>query len=307
MQVKTKVKPKVLKKWGYISRRERCEQRFVVLSCKKCGFSYATLLHCGYRTCPVCAKRRASELFSEVSEIIESLPITRKRRLWHIVLTFGTEYNLRYRTVKVWKAFFKVWRNLLKTKDSGALVSLEVGGLNDSVHLHILYYGGKVSKRALRREWYKHTGKFQVHLGYIRRREKGIVREVVKYTLKGVGGEIDKLFLYEKALFETHRFSRFGIFRGVETRKFRVECPKCGSRKWEYCDTLRLEEDIWEVCNIVLGWFVEGGVSVRGSPLSVEDRSRLFCWLSLCPRDVVKVLKGDFSFLGKALDNRGYP
>lgn len=293
MQVKTKSRPKILKKWGYESRRERCEKRFVVLRCKECGFSYTTLLHCGYRTCPKCAKRRANKLFSEISEIIEPLPITRERRLWHIVLTFGVEYNLRYRAVRVWKAFSKVWHNLLEVKGSGSLVGLEIGSLNDSVHLHLLYYGGKVSKRALRREWYKHTGKFEVSLEPVDFKDKGIIKEVVKYTLKGVGGGIDKLFLYEKALFGTRRFRRFGIFRGVETRKFRIECPACKSCKWRYFDTLSIEKDIPEVCKIVLDWLALGGVGSRGSPLADEDIRRLVFRFSLRPRDVVKFLKGD--------------
>lgn len=292
MQVKTKSKPKILKKWGYESRRECCGNRFVVLECKKCGFSYSTLLHCGYRTCPECAKRRASKLFSEISEIIEPLPITKDRRLWHIVLTFGVEYNLKYRAVKVWKAFSKVWHNLLEVKGSGALVSLEIGGLNDSVHLHILYYGGFVGKRNLRREWHKLTGKFEVSLEPVDYKDKGIIKEVVKYTLKGVGGGIDKLFLYEKALFGTRRFRRFGVFRGVETRKFHIECPACKSCKWRYCDTLSIEKDIPEVCKIVLDWLALGGVSPRGSPMTKEDIRSLVFRLYLRPRDVVKFMKG---------------
>jgi len=250
----------------YKGKLEGCGKRFLVLECQgnykndngrdeDCKVEYPIPLLCGLRTCPTCAGNRSFDLYKEICEIVSGLKFNNLYRLRHIVLTWGTEGSVDHRVQKTLKAFVKLWRNYLKPLSVGAVMSLELGSKNGSVHLHILFYGLYVDVEDLRKKWFELTGKFEVWINEISPGAKGRkgIREALKYATKGVCSDLSLGYEIERALKKVRRVRRYGIFYVYEAKKgisyeekykdfFEDKtpvfvsdfvCPLCGSLKWK--------------------------------------------------------------------------
>jgi len=134
------------------------------------------------------------------------------------------------------RAFVKLWHKLLEKKGSCALVCVEIGEKNKSVHLHILYWGYYVPQKKLSDEWKRLTGgKWYADIRLVKGR--GGIREVTKYISKGVSVEgeyIDDLYEIEKALKGLRRVMTYGIFYNRKIQKTILICPVCGGKVWKY-------------------------------------------------------------------------
>lgn len=216
-------------------KRGKCRSKIVTLECKTCGLHYHAELGCGLRTCFDCAKDRANKVFTEVYNVVKRV---KRKKYWTfkmITFSYGfdsfTPYSSIIRDVK--RSFTKIWRNILQEKGTGAVVSLELGEENLSIHLHCLYYGGFIPRKTLIAEWKKHTGKWYVDIRMIRGL-KGI-REVIKYIAKGLlDMPSERAFEIEKALKGQRRFVTYGIFRNRIQQAKRFECPVCHSQDWRF-------------------------------------------------------------------------
>jgi len=215
----------------YNSRLKNCNNKYVLIECRNCGQKYLIPLHCGMRTCPECAKRFSNNLADDIWNIVRDLPITRYKKLRHVVLTFGTEGGLERRVRKAFNAWRKIWNAHLKGKGNGAFVFLEFGGKNRSVHLHILFYGEYIPYSELKRWWFELTGKFIVHVNLVQGR--GAVKEVCKYVSKGLGEDSEEDYKIESSLFGHRRVRRYGLFRGKRLIMNRLKCPVCGGYAWK--------------------------------------------------------------------------
>lgn len=263
----------VLTKSSYLVRRSKCCVDFSVYECKECEGVYRVPRYCGLRTCPTCAKRRANKVYRWLKEVVQNLNITRVYRLRLIVLTYGTEGDLRDRVVEVKRAFVKLWRSFLYGKGAGAISCVEVGSKSGSVHLHILYFGAYKRWDKLSKEWKRLTGKWDIDIREVKR-ESGI-KEVVKYVNKGVAGGfgIDELYGIEKAFEGLRRVSTYGVFNGNSRDFVRISkppfvCPFCGSSKgWWYKGMLELDEE-WREGEIVRRLY---DISARDPPLIIGD------------------------------------
>lgn len=216
---------------------ENCKSKIVTLECKNCGFQYHTELGCGLRTCPDCAKDRANKVLTEIYNIVKHINIKKYWSLKMITFSYGFEQYTPYSAVisKVKQAFTKIYYDILQQKGTGAVVSVELGERNLSVHIHCLYYGGFIPRETLIAEWERLTGKWYVDIRKIRGL-KGI-REVIKYITKGLlDMSYERAFEIEKALKGQRRFITYGIFYNrIQKKKF--ECPLCHSQDWRYVDT----------------------------------------------------------------------
>lgn len=219
-------------------KRENCNTKVVTLECKTCGFQYLALLGCGLRTCPDCSRDRANKCFIEIYNIVKRVKLKKYWSLKMITFSYGFEQYTSYSAVisKITQAFTKIWRNILQQKGAGAVVSIELGEKNLSIHLHCLYYGGFIPRETLIKEWKKHTGKWYVDIRMIRGL-KGI-REVIKYITKGLlDMSYERAFEIEKALKGHRRFITYGIFYNRLQQEKKFECPLCHSQDWRYVDT----------------------------------------------------------------------
>jgi len=236
MKVKKKVEKKVKEPLTfevYKEKRENCNTQVLAFECKYCGIHYYALLGCGLRTCPECAKDRGNKVFAEINDIVKRVNLKKYWSLKMITFSYGFEQNTPYSTVidKVKKAFTKIWQDILQKKGTGAIVSIEFGEKNLSIHLHCLFYGGFIPREKLIRAWKMHTGKWYVDIRMIRGL-KG-VREVIKYIAKGLFDiSPERAFEIEKALEGRRRFITYGIFYKRIKQEKRFECPLCGSRAW---------------------------------------------------------------------------
>lgn len=220
-------------------KREKCNSKIVTLECKTCGLQYHTELGCGLRSCPDCAKDRANKCFTEVYNIVKRVKRKKYWTLKMITFSYGFEQYTPYTAVisKVTQAFTKIWRNILQQKGAGAVVSVELGEKNLSIHLHVLYYGGFIPRKTLIKEWTKYTNKWYVDIRMIRGL-KG-VREVIKYITKGLRYmSYEKAFEIEKALKGHRRFITYGIFYNRLQQEKKFECPICHSQDWRYVETV---------------------------------------------------------------------
>ncbi|GAH45527.1 unnamed protein product, partial [marine sediment metagenome] len=144
---------------------------------------------------------------------------------------------------------------ILEEEGAGAVISIELGEKNLSVHIHCLYYGGFIPRKKLIAEWEKHTGKWYVHINMVRGL-KGI-REVVKYTTKGLlNMSYEKAFEIEKAFEGQRRFITYGLFYNTRFKKKKRECPRCHCQEWIFVDankdadvgtneTMLIEKQFW--------------------------------------------------------------
>lgn len=222
----------------YKEKRENCNTKIVTLECKNCGFQWnATLLNCGLRTCPDCARDRGNKVYTEIYNIARRVKRKKHWTFKHIVFSYGFEQNTPYSAIisKVKQAFMKIWHNILEEEGAGAIISIELGEKNLSIHIHCLYYGGFIPRKTLIKEWTKHTGKWYVDIRMIRGL-KGI-KEVVKYITKGLSDmSYERAFEIEKALKGQRRFLTYGLFYNARFKKKKRECPVCRSRCWEFVD-----------------------------------------------------------------------
>lgn len=217
----------------YKFKRENCNTKIVTLKCKKCGLPYYALLGCGLRTCINCAKDRAYKVFTEIYNITKRV---KRKKYWTFkMITFSYGYDKPFTSYsdaisKVKQAFTRIWYDILQQEGAGAVVSIELGEKNLSIHLHVLYYGGFIPREKLIKEWKKYTGRWYVDIRKIRGL-KGI-REVIKYITKGlVDMSYENAFKIEKALEGQRRFITYGIFYNrIQGKKF--ECPVCHSQEW---------------------------------------------------------------------------
>jgi len=218
----------------YKGKRENCNSKIVTLECKNCGLPYHTELGCGLRTCPDCAKDRAYKVFTEIYNIAKRVKLKEYWTFKMITFSYGFEQYTPYSIVinKVKEAFTKIWRDILQQKGAGAVVSIELGEKNLSVHIHCLYYGGFIPREKLITAWKLHTGKWYVDIRKVRGR-KGI-KEVIKYIAKGLLDiSYKRAFEIEKALRGQRRFITYGIFYArVQGKRF--ECPVCHSQDWRF-------------------------------------------------------------------------
>lgn len=218
----------------YKGKRENCNSRIVTFECRNCGLPYHTELGCGLRTCPDCAKDRVYKVFTGIYNIAKRVKLKKYRSFKMITFSYGFEQYTPHSTAinKVKQAFTKIWNNILKQKGAGAVVSIELGEKNLSIHIHCLYYGGFIPRKTLIKEWKKHTGKWYVDIRKIRG-QRGI-KEVIKYITKGLlDMSYKRAFEIEKALKGQRRFITYGIFYArVQEKKF--ECPVCRSQDWRF-------------------------------------------------------------------------
>lgn len=221
----------------YKEKRENCNSKIVTLECKTCGFEWTTLLNCGLRTCPDCSRNRANRMFTEIYNIAKRVTLKKYKSFKMITFSYGFEKYTSYSAVisKVKQAFRKIYYDILQQEGAGAVVSIELGEKNLSVHIHCLYYGGFIPRETLIKEWKKHTGKWYVDIRKIRGL-KGI-REVIKYIAKGLFDmSYERAFEIEKALEGQRRFITYGLFYNTRFEKKKRECPRCHSRCWKFMD-----------------------------------------------------------------------
>lgn len=250
----------------YGDKLNNCDKRWVLMKCKGCDLEYVTPISCELRTCPRCAKKQSDELFYNIVAVIGRLKETPIYKLRHITLAYGNKRSLRACMSESKKAFVKIWRNLLKKKGTGALVCLEIGDKNQSVHLHILYWGSFVYQKQLSEEWKRVTGgQWYADVRLVKGR--GGIREVTKYISKGIcktGKDLNYMFEIELAMKGMRRIMTYGIFYDYKPGKPIFKCPVCGCEHWEYVKCYDLERDKKVIRDI--RWRFEAFVRARASP-----------------------------------------
>jgi len=221
----------------YKEKRENCNTKIVTLECKTCGFQWPTLLNCGLRTCLDCSRDRANRIFTEIYNIAKRVKLKKYWTFKMITFSYGFEQYTPYSDVirKVKQAFKKIYYDILQQKGAGAVVNIELGEKNLSIHLHCLYYGGFIPRETLIKEWKKYTGRWYVDIRKIRGR-KGI-KEVIKYVTKGLlDMSYERAFEIEKMLEGQRMFVTYGLFYNARFKKKKLECPQCHSRCWIFID-----------------------------------------------------------------------
>ena len=231
---------------NYRDKLNNCDKKWVLLKCKGCGLEYITPISCGLRTCPKCAKKQSNELFFNIWNVVKRLRETKIYKLRHITLTYGNKGSLWSDLRESKKAFRKLWHNYLEKKGAGALVCVEIGDKNRSVHLHVLYFGMFVFWKQLSKEWKKVTGgRWEIDVRLVKGK-KGI-REVTKYISKGIYREnkdLENMFEIEEALKGMRRIMTYGIFYDYKLPEPVFTCPVCGCEHWEYVRRYTLNIDI---------------------------------------------------------------
>ncbi len=239
----------------YQAKKEDCGEWAALLTCKSCTQHYNATLGCHMRTCPTCAKKYGDRIYREILAIAEKLPQTATHRLRLITLGYGTKKGMREGTKEAAKALTKLWRTDLRPRlnpgqrpakygKAGVFASIEFGAKNNSVHIHLLYWGPWVDQKKLSNRWKDLTGSFYADV----RACKGSrgVREVVKYISKGITGNDYKAYEIEKALHGTRRIITYGEFYDRADKnldeKYQFTCPCCGSADWEYSGTAQIDE-----------------------------------------------------------------
>jgi len=244
--------------WGlYSMKRESCQQWAAVLKCGDCGQTYNALLGCKLRTCPSCAKEYSEKIYREILEVVRRLKITDTCKLRMITLGYGTKKGMREGAKEASKALGKIWRSYLRPRlnpgkrpaqygEAGAFASIEFGAKNNSVHLHVLYYGPWIDREKLQERWKKLTGSWYVDVR-VCRGAKGI-REVIKYISKGVVGNNYKGHMIEKALKGTRRIITYGMFYNrqekIEDDMYKFTCPCCARTAWIFTGVVRKDHAI---------------------------------------------------------------
>lgn len=217
---------------NFISKLQNCGNKVVILECKQCGNRHLVPIGCGLRTCPYCASDRARKVYREIQEKIKHIQRKKGYRLKIITLSYGTEGDIRSAIEKSKEAFKKIWHNLLEKESTGAVITIELGEENLSVHLHCLYYGPFIPRNDLIKEWKRLAGKWYVD---IRKAEgKKAIKEVIKYIGKGILNlPYETLFQIEIALKGVRRLVTYGIFYKRITGNKNI-CPVCHSSSWKF-------------------------------------------------------------------------
>lgn len=216
----------------YRARLNNCGNKYVLLECKDCQQKYFVPLSCGLRSCPKCAKRYNDNFSSNLWDKIGELKVSRYIKFRHIVLNWGTDGTLEYGVYRSFKAWLSIWNTYFKGSGCGAIAFLEFGEKNQSVHLHVLFYGKYIPQEKLKKWWFARTGKWNV---FIRRATgKGAIREVVKYINKGIStNDFEKNYEIESVLFGRKRIRRYGVFIHKKGEPLlnqkKLTCSKCGN------------------------------------------------------------------------------
>ncbi|MBA7613772.1 hypothetical protein ES703_21028 [subsurface metagenome] len=231
----------------YHGKKSTCRQNFVHLQCGNCNQDYFAPIGCHLRTCPTCAKEYGDRIFREVWGVANKLPITNTHKLRLITLGYGTKKGMRGGMEEAKKALNKIWRSHLRPRlnpgetprkygVAGVFAAIEFGTKNNSVHIHLLYYGPYVNRQKFQKIWKRLTGSWYVDVRLCRG-ARG-VREVVKYISKGITGNDHKAYEIEKALEGQRRIMSYGVFYNRHTKlkeeAYHFTCPYCGSTWWTY-------------------------------------------------------------------------
>jgi len=226
----------------YKVRIESDGKEVIILECKECGQWHIVKKGCHLRTCPYCASDMARKVYREVSNTIRQIKRKEGYTLKLITFGYGTEGNIRTAIKKSKEAFTKIWHNLLEMEGAGAVLTVELGGKNNSVHIHCLYYGGFISRKNLIKEWERLTGKWYIDIRMAR--GKKAIKEVIKYIGKALLNlSYEEGYKIEMALQGLRRLVTYGIFykRITGVRHF---CPVCHSSSWKFICISKLNHEL---------------------------------------------------------------
>jgi len=217
----------------YVDKREVCNTKVRIMNCRHCGFRYIALLGCGLRTCPECAADFSRKVYWQVLDVMKHIQKKKYYTLKLITFSYGIDSDISEAIKKVKKVFKKIWHNKLERKGSGAVVTVELGEKNLSIHLHVLYYGPYLPRPELIKEWKRLTGKWYVDIRMARGNKA--IKEVIKYIGKAIMNmDYETAYKIEMSIKGTRRLMTYGVFY-KRVKEKRIVCPNCGNDSWLFC------------------------------------------------------------------------
>jgi hypothetical protein len=209
-----------------------CRTTKIVLWCPCCKTYYTVQAVCRDRLCPYCAKHRALRWSHRYKNIRLTWPV-------FITLTMIPDNDIAFSVDLALKSFAKIRRQFPALKRG--IYALEIGYASSDegkwrVHLHVLADCRWVDRGRLAAAWRSMTGAYVVDVKRVKGGLRSMVREVCKYTSKGVvesgGFSPDEQDEIGEAIRHRRLISAWGLRSYLDTEEIslhRLECPVCFS------------------------------------------------------------------------------
>jgi hypothetical protein len=198
---------------------------FLTLHCRDCGKIWRSSMNCGHRTCKECRQKWFGRFFSPVLGIVKEWP-----RVYFMTLTLKNFDDLQATDIKRLRGYFGKLRKRYSWNMRGGFYVIQAtnNGKGWHLHLHILYDGLFISKKALSAAWLEITKtSFIVD---VKRAEnpRTAVRYILRDFLQGPRIRPEDFGPYERAFYGVRVIQGFGHCRSAKLHE-RGVCPYCGA------------------------------------------------------------------------------
>lgn len=221
------------------------------------GHAYYERFSCGLRFCRNCARRVCADLIQKYKALADGIVKQHNLQVTRIDLTVRNNGEAPGAdAIQVFNGTVRsLFRNLLPDRRRfGFLWIVEFGRNNTNLHCHGLYYGPKLDKRKLRREWQLITsGSDVVAMRAADWNFPKVLGQLLSYALKASDQSSQQLAHLEHAFSRVRRVHTLGLFYNSPLLKGKrtvseecSKCPKCEGRLspvGKYCSIVEFIRD----------------------------------------------------------------